>query len=72
MTWSYAGFKHHTHFSYRYLLVPVMETRGSIPLSLWRIVLLKARLKGKTHLRFGKSLLSLVNLTFFVVTASGR
>lgn len=31
---------------------------------LWRIVILKARLKG-THLWFGNSLLSLVSLTFF-------
>lgn len=40
MTWSYDGFKRHTHFHYRSLLVPVMGTRGCIP-----GFLLKARLK---------------------------
>lgn len=59
MTWSYDGFKRHTHFHYRSLLVPVMGTRGCIP-----GFILKARLKG-THLWFGNSLLSLVSLTFF-------
>lgn len=44
MTWSYDGFKRHTHFHYRSLLVPVMGTRGCIP-----GFILKARLKG-THL----------------------
>lgn len=43
MTWSYDGFKRHTHFHYRSLLVPVMG-RGCIP-----GFILKARLKG-THL----------------------
>lgn len=44
MAWSYDGFKRHTHFHYRSLLVPVMGTRGCIP-----GFILKARLKG-THL----------------------